>query len=206
MSENFIFMIGLILFFSALIFFLAFKRKNSKIAMINMMICFVTLLSYAVLSKGWGTVSSSGSELIYPTRWLFYILSCSLLMWEIALILKKNKKQMMQMILLNSFVMLAGYFASIFTGLFGWLFFVLSSVAFVLNLLIILSGYKKYNKFMKFIVFYVLIFWTLFPVVWLLAPTGAQIFAAGLTALLYLILDLITKIVFGAITVFKKKI
>jgi bacteriorhodopsin len=47
------------------------------------------------------------------------------------------------------------------------------------------------------IVWFVLLTWSLFPVVWVLAPTGFGILAVDVEAILYLALDFVTKIAFG---------
>jgi sensory rhodopsin len=47
------------------------------------------------------------------------------------------------------------------------------------------------------IMWFVLLTWSLFPVVWVLAPTGFGILAVDVEAILYLALDLVTKIGFG---------
>jgi sensory rhodopsin len=39
--------------------------------------------------------------------------------------------------------------------------------------------------------------WSLFPTVWVLAPTGFGLLAVDIEAILYLALDLVTKIGFG---------
>ena len=47
------------------------------------------------------------------------------------------------------------------------------------------------------IMWFVVLTWSLFPVVWVLAPTGFGIIAVDIEALLYLALDIVTKIAFG---------
>jgi len=47
------------------------------------------------------------------------------------------------------------------------------------------------------IMWFVMVTWSLFPLVWVLAPTGLGVFATSIEAILYLVLDLITKIAFG---------
>jgi sensory rhodopsin len=44
---------------------------------------------------------------------------------------------------------------------------------------------------------FVMVTWSLFPVVWVLAPTGLGVFTTFVEAILYLALDFITKIAFG---------
>jgi sensory rhodopsin len=44
---------------------------------------------------------------------------------------------------------------------------------------------------------FVMITWSLFPAVWVLAPTGFGFLEVNIVAILYLALDLVTKIAFG---------
>ncbi|UCH32397.1 MAG: bacteriorhodopsin [Candidatus Bathyarchaeota archaeon] len=49
----------------------------------------------------------------------------------------------------------------------------------------------------SYIMWFVLVTWSIFPLVWVLAPTGFGIIAVDIGALLYLALDIVTKIIFG---------
>ncbi len=53
------------------------------------------------------------------------------------------------------------------------------------------------NSHVSSIMLFVILTWSLFPVVWVLAPTGFGILAVDIEAILYLALDLATKIGFG---------
>jgi bacteriorhodopsin len=158
------------------------------------------MTSYAVLFAGIGILKIDCGEYIYPTRWLFYILSCGLLIYEIALIMKKDKFDTFKMIALNTIVMLTGYLASIAGDLHRWIFFMISCLAFILLLFLIHAKKPREQKIVSTIRWYVTFTWMLFPIVWALAPTGINIFGAFLAAIIYLLLDITTKIIFGLIT------
>jgi bacteriorhodopsin len=53
------------------------------------------------------------------------------------------------------------------------------------------------NPDFKIIKQFVLVGWTLFPIVFLLSPTGIGILNTGIAESGYLILDIVTKIIFG---------
>ena len=136
---------------------------------------------------------------IYWTRWAFYAISCSFLMFEISMILEIDNRSTLEIIVFNSMVMITGLFASITEGPVKWLFFALSSIAYV-N---VLYNISKNRSEQKFIIIFVFIFWSGFPIVWLISPAGFMILNSFWTALIYLILDLITKVYFGYHTTFK---
>ena len=47
------------------------------------------------------------------------------------------------------------------------------------------------------VMLFVMLTWSLFPIVWVLAPTGLGVFTPLVEAALYLALDFVTKIAFG---------
>ncbi|MBN1924023.1 MAG: bacteriorhodopsin [Nanoarchaeota archaeon] len=204
MFERTIFIIGLFLFLAASTLFPALKKKKDEFTSINMMVSFVTMISYAVLIAGIGAIISPMGNLIYPTRWLFYIISCSLLMYEVGIILKKSKIEILEMIFFNAAVMLTGYFASITLGSAKLVFFSISTAAYLANLLLIHDKTAKENSFMKSVKWYVTIMWSLFPITWMLGPTGYELLNTSTAAVIYLLLDIATKTVFGYYTVKKE--
>ncbi|TXT53176.1 MAG: membrane protein of unknown function [Promethearchaeota archaeon] len=146
--------------------------------------------------SGLGTYTASNGQLIYWTRWAFYAVSCSFLMVEILIILEIDNKQKIEIVLFNSLVMLTGLLASITEGLIKWLFFALSTLAYVY----VLSQIASNRNEERFLISFVGVFWSVFPLVWLLSPAGFMILDAFWTAIFYLGLDLITKVYFGYYT------
>jgi sensory rhodopsin len=120
-------------------------------------------------------------------------------MFEISLILDIDNKTKFEIIVFNSIVMLTGLFASITQAPVKWLFFTLSSLAYIY----ILYHLGKNRADQKFIFSFVVVFWSGFPLVWLLSPAALMILNSFWTALIYLVLDLITKVYFGVHTTLK---
>jgi sensory rhodopsin len=197
--EQIIFYIGIIIFSLTTLSFLILKKRNAKVASLNMIVNFVTIASYILMVSGLLVFPASNGELIYWTRWGFYAVSCSFLMVEISMIRGIDKETLLEILVFNSMVMITGLFASITADLTRWLFFSLSSFAYIYVLALIS---KKPSK-EKFILLFVAIFWTGFPVFWLLSPAGLMILNAFWTAIFYLVLDLITKVFFGYYTTMK---
>ena len=189
---NTIFIVGMAVFAISSAYFF-FARKKSGGINTAFLVSFVTLASYMLMWDGAFTVESPGGQPIYWTRWLFYAISCSLLMLEIA----KSKDitapgKVAELVFLNVIVMGAGTLAAISTGLTRWLFFVLSAIAYLIQILPLLK-----RKEASWINLYILLGWSVFPVVFFLAPTGVEVIGAGLAMGLYLLLDIFTKIAFN---------
>jgi len=146
-----------------------------------------------------GVITALSGDLIYWTRWAFYAVSCSFLMFEISKILSVDTKTTLEIIVFNSIVMVTGLFASITEFPVKWLFFTLSSLAYVY----VLYHIGKNRAEQKFIFVFVIIFWSGFPFVWLLSPAAFMVLNSFWTALIYLVLDVITKVYFGVHTTLK---
>jgi sensory rhodopsin len=92
--------------------------------------------------------------------------------------------------------MFCGFLASLVITVDRWWFFALSTGAYI-GMLYTLFGQSVSNKNSARLVWFVTVTWSLFPVVWVLAPTGFGVFTTIVEAVLYLALDFVTKIAFG---------
>lgn len=197
--EEIIFYIGIGLFSFTSLVFLFLKKKNHEIAALNMIVNFITIASYILMVSELGVITALSGDFIYWTRWAFYAVSCSFLMYEISKILNIDIKTTLEIIVFNSIVMLTGLFASITQVPVKWLFFTLSSLAYIY----ILYHIGKNRTEQKFIFLFVVVFWSGFPLIWLLSPAAFMVLNSFWTALIYLVLDLITKVYFGVYTTLK---
>ncbi len=197
--EEIIFYIGIGLFSFTSFLFLVLKKKNSEVASLNLIVNFVTIASYILMVSELGVITALSGDLIYWTRWAFYAMSCSFLMFEISKILEIDIRTTMEIIVFNIIVMVTGLLASITQTPVKWLFFALSSLAYIY----ILFHIGKNRSEQNFIFAFVVVFWSGFPLVWLLSPAAFMVLNSFWTALIYLILDLITKVYFGIHTTLK---
>jgi bacteriorhodopsin len=191
---NIIFITGMAIFAISSIYFLFTRRKPGGMNT-AFLVSFVTLASYTLMWDGAFTVTSPADQPIFWTRWLFYAISCSLLMLEIS----KSKGitapgKVAELVFLNVIVMGTGTLAAVSTGTAKWLFFVLSSMAYIIQIVPILRTKKEGANWINT---YIYLGWSGFPLVFFLAPTGIGLFGATLAMGLYLLLDIYTKIVFN---------
>ncbi len=191
--EKIIFYIGIGIFSFTTLMFFVLKKKNPKMASLNMIVNFITIASYILMMSELGVIPALTGDLIYWTRWAFYAVSCSFLMYEISMILGIDNRTVLEIIVFNSIVMLGGLYASITEAPVKWYFFILSSIAYIYILYQI--GKNRADK--NFTVVFVIIFWSGFPLVWLISPAALMVLNSFWTALIYLVLDLITKVYFG---------
>ena len=184
---------GLLIFAgSSAYFYFAGKNKNGLNS--AFLVSFITLISYVLMWQGKLTVVTEAGEPILWTRWLFYGLSCTLLMYEIAQLKQIRGERLVQLLYLTAIVMFAGLLAARDLTAVKWIHFVISSVAYILLVSQILSVQTARSQWVRYYIFFG---WTVFPIVFLLAPTGFGLIGAAVANLLYLLLDIYTKIVFN---------
>jgi sensory rhodopsin len=190
---NLVFVAGLVIFaISSVYFYLVGMNKaglNSAF-----LVSFITLIAYVLMWQGNLVVVTQTGQPIYWTRWLFYALSCTLLMVEIAHLKQIQGGGLAQLLYLTAIVMVTGFFAARDLTAIRWVHFVISSMAYVLLVIKVLSVKTARSGWVSSYIFFG---WTVFPIVFLLAPTGLGLIGAGVANLLYLLLDIYTKIVFN---------
>jgi sensory rhodopsin len=182
---------------ATIIFGMLNARKESPAFNVELFVSFFTSISYIVMALGLATVTAPNSELIYWSRWLFYIGSCTLLTADIAHLKGLPKSKVAEVGIYTAVTMFAGFLASYVTTIDKWWFFAFSSIAYIAMLYELNRGQRDNIPQMPKILVFVTITWSLFPLVWILAPTGLALFDTFIEAILYLGLDLITKSAFG---------
>jgi sensory rhodopsin len=197
-GEELIYYAGAAVFgLATIIFGIMNMRKEEPKFNVELFVSFFTSISYIIMALGYATVVAPNSELIYWSRWLFYIASCTLLTTDIAHIKGLSNSKIVEVGIYTGLTMFAGFLASYFTTIDKWWFFAFSSIAYLALLFELNRGQRDNMPQMSKILVFVTITWTLFPVVWVLAPTGLGLFNTFIEAILYLILDLTTKTAFG---------
>jgi bacteriorhodopsin len=182
--------VGLIIFTISSAVFLFVKPKVFNTPFL---VNFITLSSYALMLEGSFSFGQVEDTAIYWTRWVFYAFSCTLLIYGISQVLEKTTKEMANLIYLTAIVMLTGALSSYYSGTFMLIFFVISTVAYILMILPILKSNSQYRSVISK---YILLGWTGFPVVFLFSPEALGIIGNESAGVLYLVFDIFTKIVF----------
>jgi sensory rhodopsin len=188
-----VFVAGLLIFIiSSIYFYVAGKNKNKLNS--AFLVSFVTLISYVLMWQGGLTVLTAAGQVIFWTRWLFYGASCTLLMYEIAQLKNIKGDKLVELLYLTALVMFTGFLAARDLTQVRWIHFGISSVAYVLLVSQVMSVKTKDSQWVSS---YIILGWTAFPIVFLLAPTGLGLIGTVLGEGIYLVLDIFTKIVFN---------
>ncbi len=185
-----IFLVGIAVFVVSSLYFLATQNKPFNTAFI---VSFVTIASYVIMYEGTFSSVSTATVPIFWTRWVFYAISCTLLAYEMSRILGIEQKKTIFLLYLTAIVMLTGALSSYYTGTFMIVFYVISTVAYVL----LLAGFlKSPSEHRGAISKYLYFGWTGFAVVFLFSPEGFGLIDNTIAASIFLLLDIFTKIVF----------
>jgi len=185
-----VFAVGIALFAGAALYFLWAHKKDFNSAFL---VSLITIVSYTLMLEGSMVSSGAGGGEVYATRWLFYGLSCGLLMYEIARFLKKSLTNTIYLMSLTVIVMGTGAAAAYFDGWYKIGLFVISSLAYILLIYPLLTSTSPHRSA---VAKYILLGWTGFPVAFLLAPDGFGLITTATAAILYLLLDVFTKVIF----------
>ena len=199
-EESAVFWIGALIFGLSSLMFAVLENRNSSRQFLfssNIFVSFFTTISYFVMALALATVFAENGQPVYWTRWLFYIGSCSILTMDIATIAQKPNPKKAEISIFTALTMFCGFLASIISSADRWWFFGLSTAAYIGMLYNLFKSTNDESSNINSIMWFVVLTWSLFPVVWVLAPTGFGIIAVDIEALLYLALDIVTKIAFG---------
>ncbi|MHA2314260.1 MAG: bacteriorhodopsin [Candidatus Hermodarchaeia archaeon] len=178
---------------------------NEFLSFVDIIVAFVTTISYVLMALGFLTVTSIFGEPIYWSRWLFYMASCSLLTVSVAVVLRNTQPVILAKIpILTMLVMFCGFLAAFITGIERWWFFAFSSIAYIALLITLFKGVPR-DGMNSQLMWFIIIFWSLFPLVFLLAPTGFGLITTFIAAIIYAALDVITKLIYGLIILFRVK-
>ena len=208
-EESIVFWIGSVIFALASLVFAVLENRRNVREMVfrsHIFVSFITTISYMVMALALATGVADNGQPIYWTRWLFYVASCSVLTLDVAFIAKIPDAKKVEVALFTGLTMFCGFLASIIVSVDRWWFFGLSAAAYVGMIYTMFKRYDGRSMSISSIMWFVILTWSLFPVIWVLAPTGIGIFATDIEAILYLALDFITKITFGVYITTRKRL
>jgi bacteriorhodopsin len=190
--EQTIIWIGIIIFSISSLYF-AVSRKKNNVLNSAFLVSLITIVSHIVFLDGQFTGMSINGDVLYYTRWIGYILSCTLLSYAMAQKLGITGSRKIDLLYMMGMTMITGALASVTSGTIMLLFFIVGGVTFIRAINILRSGDKAVFKSISPFLW---LGWSVFPVVFLLSPEGYGIIGVGISMIVYLVLDVYTKIMF----------
>jgi bacteriorhodopsin len=181
--------IGAAVFALASVLFALVGKKDFRS---SVLVAGVTALSYFVMIQGSVVGHISGGELVL-SRWVGYALSCSLLMVVISKGIE-NSRIRQTVISITPLVMLSGAVGAVMSGMSMWAVFLLGCIWYVYQLYLLYAHTNR--EYMRPFNKYIWFGWNGFPIVFLLSPIMLGVLSSFAAAVVYLLLDVFTKIVF----------
>ncbi|MFB6093224.1 MAG: bacteriorhodopsin [Haloquadratum sp.] len=168
----------------------------------------VAAVAYLVMALGYGKVQAAGTtvELIRYADWL---VTTPLMVLYLGLLSEPGRRVLGTLVGVDVVVVLAGVAASLTAGIVQYLLFGVGLAAYLVLVGLLVRTLPRRASFTSataessFVTLrnLTVIVWTLYPVVWLLAPTGVGLLLPETQALVFTYLDLVSKVGFVAVAV-----
>ena len=168
----------------------------------------IAAVAYTAMGLGVGNVPTAGGTLP-AARYVDWLLTTPLLIAYLALLVRADRRTIATLIAVDVVVIAGGVVAVATGGSLSWAAFAVASVAYlglVYGLLVKLPRSAAARADRVRAVFYTLrnitvVLWTLYPVVWLLAPTGFGLLTPATEMLVFVYLDFVSKVGFAIVAV-----
>jgi sensory rhodopsin len=168
----------------------------------------VAALAYLAMALDVGTVSVSAGDL-EVVRYVDWLVTTPLLILYLGLLARPSRRVLVGLIGVDVVIIAGGIVAAATAGTVSWVAFGVAGVAYlglVYGLLVSLPRSASAEGDRIRAVFGTLrnitvVLWTLYPVVWLLAPTGFGLLTPATEMLVFVYLDIVSKVGFVVVAV-----
>jgi len=168
----------------------------------------IAAVAYLAMALGFGTLSTAAGELDLA-RYVDWLLTTPLLIFYLGLLARPSRRVLAGLIGVDVVIITGGIVAAATAGTVSWIAFGVAGVAYlvlVYGLLVSLSRSASAESDRVRAVFGTLrnitvVLWTLYPVVWLLAPTGLGLLTPATEMLVFVYLDIVSKVGFVVVAV-----
>ncbi|MDR5671593.1 Bacteriorhodopsin [Halalkaliarchaeum sp. AArc-CO] len=168
----------------------------------------IAFVAYVLMAFNIGTVTAAGYDLPLP-RYIDWLLTTPLLVLYLGMLVRPGRRLVAALVAVNVPIIGFGIGASLTIGPISWAMFGLSSVAYITLLWMLLWELPAratihddrievvFGKLRNLTV----VLWTLYPIVWLAAPTGAGLMLPAEEMVAFVYLDFISKVAFVVVAV-----
>ena len=166
----------------------------------------IAAVAYLIMAFGYGTVTIAGSsvEIVRYTDWL---LTTPLMVLYLALLSQPGRRAIGALVAVDVVVIVAGVAATATGGIAQYLLFGVGSLAYLVLVWLLVrtlprrASFPSSQQASAFVTLrnLTVIVWTLYPVVWLLAPTGVGLLLSETQVLVFTYLDIVSKVGFVAV-------
>ncbi|WP_435094898.1 bacteriorhodopsin [Halorubrum sp. N11] len=168
----------------------------------------VAALAYLAMALEFSTVATPGGDLPVA-RYIDWLITTPLLLLYLGLLARPSRRLLGGLVAIDVVVIAGGITAVVTVGVVSWVAFgvaMAAYVALIYGLLVSLPRSASAEADRVRAVFGTLrnitvVLWTLYPVVWLLAPTGFGLLTPATEMLVFIYLDIVSKVGFVVVAV-----
>lgn len=164
----------------------------------------IATVAYALMALGIGEVSV-GDRVVFAPRYIDWLLTTPLLLAYLAMLVDPGRALFGKIIAANIVVIVAGFGAALLPGVERFAVFAVGGLAFVVLAYLLVgpltrrSHGQRTESLFRGLRNLTVILWSIYPIIWLLGPSGFGLLTSLTNVLLVAYLDLITKVGFGLI-------
>jgi len=181
------------------------KSKNNGIDMITFFITAIATCAYLVMACGFGALDNHSRQPFYYARYIDWLFTTPLMVWDLMELTGASSMEIFVTCGLDVLMIVCGIVGCLLEEhVVRWAFFILGCLFFVLVCKDLMAGIGKgvgaSRKVYASATYLTVISWTCYPIVWALCE-GADIVSVCVSCLLYTVMDVTSKCVFGYIIV-----
>jgi len=180
------------------------KSENNSIEMLTFFITAIATCAYLTMASGYGVLDNHTRQPFYYARYIDWLFTTPLMVWDLMLLTGEDSMQIFTTVGLDVLMIVCGIVGCLLEKhVVRWVFFVLGCLAFYgvcKDLLKNVGKGDEASKVYASATYLTVISWTCYPIVWALCE-GADVVSVCVSALLYTVMDVTSKCVFGYIIV-----
>ncbi|MFB6200664.1 MAG: bacteriorhodopsin [Halorhabdus sp.] len=167
----------------------------------------IATVAYGLMALGIGEIGTATGNTVFVPRYVDWLLTTPLHVLFIAVIAGADRRLIGAAAGLQAVTIVLGFLGAVLATPLKELFFLAGSAAFVgvVYLLVVeAAGYADEQSVMQTGLYrklrnFVIVLWLIYPVIWLVAPTGYGVMDAETSSLVITYIDVVAKVGFGLI-------
>jgi sensory rhodopsin len=169
----------------------------------------IAAVAYALMALGIGGFRAADGGLVFVPRYVDWLLTTPIHVAVIAVVVGASRSLVARIAGLQALTIVFGAAGAALAAPLSWILYLLGGVCFAgvvytffrdLEALAVASSDDAAALFRKLRAF-VVVLWLVYPVIWLLAPSGVGVMDSETTALVVSYIDVVSKVGFGLIAI-----
>jgi len=181
------------------------KAAQRNIEMLTFFITAIATLAYLTMAAGYGVMDTHTRQPFFYARYIDWLFTTPLMVWDLMELTGSDAMSIFTVVGMDALMIVCGIIGSLLVeASVKWAFFVLGCVFFLFVCRELQAGLNKGVGAARGVyattTYLTIATWTAYPVVWALCE-GADIVGVNVSCLLYTIMDVVAKCVFGILIV-----